>query len=99
MTPERRYQRDLAAGDVLPDAAQQRAVRHTQRTYEDLRPRRPRARAAASGAVGRFGGRRALRRLYLWGGVGRQDLPDGMDTLFECLPFEAKRRTHFHSFI
>ena len=98
MTPEQRYQRDLAAGDVFPDAAQAQVVRHTQRIYEDL-SRDGQGRGSLLRELwGRFGGRRELRGLYLWGGVGRGK-SWLMDTLFECLPFEDKRRTHFHSFM
>jgi cell division protein ZapE len=98
MTPEQRYQRDLATGDVFPDAAQARVVRHTQRIYEDL-SRDGQGRGSLLRELwGRFAGRRALRGLYLWGGVGRGK-SWLMDTLFECLPFADKRRTHFHSFM
>ncbi|MGH9891272.1 MAG: cell division protein ZapE, partial [bacterium] len=98
MTPEQRYQHDLAAGNVFPDAAQQQALRHTQRVYEDLSRDGQGRGSLLRGLWGRFGGRRALRGLYLWGGVGRGKTYL-VDTLFECLPFADKRRTHFHSFM
>ena len=99
MTPEQRYQRDLAAGNVFPDAAQAQVVRHTQRIYEDL-SRDGQGRGSLLRELwGRFGGRRrALRGLYLWGGVGRGKTYL-VDTLFECLPFADKRRAHFHRFM
>ncbi|MDQ3775980.1 MAG: cell division protein ZapE [Pseudomonadota bacterium] len=62
MTPEQRYQRDLAAGDVFPDAAQAQVVRHTQRIYEDL-SRDGQGRAPLLRELwGRFGGRRRALR-------------------------------------
>ncbi|MGH8565569.1 MAG: AFG1/ZapE family ATPase [Gammaproteobacteria bacterium] len=98
MTPTERYRRDLDGGAVLPDTAQQLAVRHTQRIYEDL-SRDGRERGSLLRELwGRFGGWRALRGLYLWGGVGRGKTYL-MDTLFECLPFADKRRAHFHRFM
>ena len=45
-----------------------------------------------------FRRRRGPTGLYLWGGVGRGKTYL-MDLFFECLPFEAKLRMHFHRFM
>lgn len=94
MTPEQRYQCDLAAGDVLPDTAQARGVLHTQRIFDEL----VRPASLVRQARVRLAGRRLIKGVYLWGGVGRGKTYL-MDTLFECLPFADKRRAHFHSFM
>ena len=94
MTPEQRYQCDLAAEDVLPDTAQAQAVLHTQRIFDELVMPTSLVRQAWV----RLAGRRLVKGVYLWGGVGRGKTYL-MDTLFECLPFSDKRRAHFHSFM
>ena len=84
MTPEQRYQRGLAAGDVLPDAAQQQAVRHTQRTYEDL-SRDGQGRGPLLRELGGPVRRSACSGAVSLGGVGRQDLPGGYPVRMSAL--------------
>ncbi len=110
MTPLERYQLDVANGAITPDPAQEQAVRHFQRLYEDLLrvPERPRGAVAAALQLltrtgrGSPGGRRsegpATKGLYLYGGVGRGKTYL-MDVFFESLPFQNKMRTHFHRFM
>ncbi|MFT7286584.1 MAG: cell division protein ZapE [Halieaceae bacterium] len=98
LTPWLRYQNDLLRDDFSHDPAQEAAVRRLQNLYERL--------AAQHG--GRGPGhwlRRRLGRdrppecgLYFWGGVGRGKTYL-MDAFYDCLPFERKRRVHFHRFM
>ncbi|QKE64420.1 cell division protein ZapE [Aquipseudomonas campi] len=97
MTPLARYQADLQRPDFFHDAAQETAVRHLQRLYDDLV-------ADSKSKPGLFGGLFAKKRqepikgLYFWGGVGRGKTYL-VDTFFEALPFPQKMRTHFHRFM
>ena len=65
------------------DAIHGRLVRQRRRSWPWLRLRQ---RAPATTG------------LYLWGGVGRGKTYL-MDLFFECLPFKAKHRMHFHRFM
>ncbi|PWG61999.1 cell division protein ZapE [Sediminicurvatus halobius] len=99
-TPQERYRADLEESGFVADAAQREAVAALQDLYERLcaAPEQP-----AGGLLGwwrrrRGGGPAAETGLYLWGGVGRGKTYL-MDTFYECLPFRAKRRLHFHRFM
>ena len=97
MTPLERYQADLKRPDFFHDAAQEQAVRHLQRLYEDLLARE-RGRASVLGKL--FGKKSStpVKGLYFWGGVGRGKTYL-VDTFFDALPFKEKMRTHFHRFM
>ncbi len=97
MTPLERYQADLKRPDFFHDAAQETAVRHLQRLYDDLIAADPESR----GLFGKFFARKSkgpVKGLYFWGGVGRGKTYL-VDTFFEALPFKQKMRTHFHRFM
>lgn len=87
------YRHHAEQHGFVPDEAQRRAIAHLQRLYDDL---------AASGRRGwlarLFGDGKAVRGLYLWGGVGRGK-SFLMDGFFACAPVEKKRRRHFHRFM
>ncbi|MFM9899610.1 MAG: cell division protein ZapE [Polaromonas sp.] len=75
------------------DAAQQDALRHFQRIADAF--------AVATASRGWLGFLRptgAVRGLYLWGGVGRGK-SFLMDSAFNLMPVERKRRAHFHRFM
>lgn len=96
MTPLECYQQDLQRPDFFRDAAQENAVRHLQRLYDDLVTGPP-----SSGLFSRLLGKKSnqpIKGLYFWGGVGRGKTYL-VDTFFDALPFEQKMRTHFHRFM
>ena len=96
MTPLERYQADLKRPDFFHDAAQENAVRHLQRLYDELV-----ADSKASGLLGKLFGKKRqgpIKGIYFWGGVGRGKTYL-VDTFFDALPFEQKMRTHFHRFM
>ena len=100
-TPLERYQADINAGRITHDAAQAAAVAHAERIFQDLMHAPPDL--GGSGLMDRLLGRRrplweSVRGLYLWGRVGRGKTYI-VDTFFDCLPFSAKRRVHFHTFM
>lgn len=97
MTPLERYQADLKRPDFFHDAAQENAVRHLQRLYDDLVADSQ----ASSGLFGKLFGKKRqgpVKGIYFWGGVGRGKTYL-VDTFFDALPFEQKMRTHFHRFM
>ena len=102
LTPLEKYQQDLTRDDFSYDAAQEQAVRHLQRLYDDL-VSQPEAKASAFDKVkGWFGAKPAaappIKGLYFWGGVGRGKTYL-VDTFFEALPLDKKMRVHFHRFM
>lgn len=105
MTPLQRYQHDLLSGILQPDVAQQAAMVHVQRLYDQLvvvQPSRPSW--LNSGKLNPrlwFSGRARqdiIKGIYFYGGVGRGKTYI-MDSFYECLPFANKQRTHFHRFM
>lgn len=96
-TPAQRYQADLDSGVIVPDEAQRRAVDALQDLHARLEIR---ARAKV-GLVERLLGRSSTvpeRGLYFWGGVGRGKTYL-MDSFFEALSFDNKKRMHFNRFM
>ncbi|MCJ8169648.1 cell division protein ZapE [Atopomonas sediminilitoris] len=97
MTPIERYRADLERPDFVFDAAQEQAVKHLQRLYDDLVA----AEQQRSSLLNKLFARKAkqpVKGLYFWGGVGRGKTYL-VDTFFDALPFEQKTRTHFHRFM
>ena len=80
---------------IIPDAAQQAAAERLQRLYDELVAFKHKRRSKL---------RKLLvnpplpRGTYLWGGVGRgKSLL--MDCFFDTVPYQRKRRVHFHAFM
>lgn len=109
-----RYRADLAREGFQYDSAQQRAVEHLQRLYDELldTPRKSLATTSVDkglkSRVANLFNRKsagtpepvepAVMGLYLWGGVGRGKTYL-VDAFYESLPFPDKMRTHFHRFM
>jgi cell division protein ZapE len=88
MTPTELYQQDLSQGVILKDQAQENAVNHLQRVYDELNAKKS-----------WFSGKKTLvKGLYMWGGVGRGKTYL-MDRFYQSLPFENKMRLHFYRFM
>lgn len=97
MTPWEKYQQDLQRDDFQYDAAQENAVKHLQRLYDDIvnQPEQP------QGFFSRLFNRQPQQKitgLYFWGGVGRGKTYL-VDTFYEALPTDRKMRVHFHRFM
>ncbi|MDP7591637.1 MAG: cell division protein ZapE [Litorilituus sp.] len=103
LSPIDKYKQDLAQDDFLFDAAQEDAVKHLQRLYEDLQVK-PVAVSGFKKVLNRWKKVYAkpemnpVKGLYFWGGVGRGKTYL-VDTFYDCLPFENKMRVHFHRFM
>jgi cell division protein ZapE len=89
----------LAAGELAPDAAQERAILALERLHRDLLARGPLPRGWRR-RLASLGGRtlEPARGLYLWGSVGRGKT-FMMDLFYASLPFDDKLRQHFHRFM
>ncbi len=94
------YREALAARGFEPDPAQQTGIERLEKLRAELLeasrdfdsvPRKLLGFAAAPRRPG-------IRGVYLWGGVGRGKTWI-MDLFFQSLPFDAKRRVHFHRFM
>ena len=88
------YELLVKSGSVVPDADQLIAVRALQSLSLALME------TAQPSLWQRFrrAPPKAIKGLYLWGGVGRGKTWL-MDLFYEALPLERKRRTHFHRFM
>ena len=98
MTPESRYQQDLQQPNFSYDPAQEEAVQHLQALYENLIAPQPKPSLAAKLNPFSKPKKTLVRGLYFWGGVGRGKTYL-MDTFYDCLPFQEKKRMHFHHFM
>ncbi len=105
--PYERYRLDLEREGFQHDPAQERAILHLQKIYDQLMAQpAPAPAKKTSGLLNRLTGRDkpaaasgpAVRGLYLWGGVGRGKTYL-VDTFVDALPLERKQRIHFHSFM
>lgn len=87
------FAREVEAGTLLADPAQQAALPELQRIRSELEN--------SSGQRSVFGFRKAppsIQGLYMWGGVGRGKSML-MDFFFTHVDIKRKRRVHFHAFM
>lgn len=103
LTPLQKYQQDLLRDDFQYDEAQENAVKHLQRLYDDFKSK-PLPVTGFKKVLNQWKKIIAkpevkqVRGLYFWGGVGRGKTYL-VDTFYDCLPFENKMRVHFHRFM
>ena len=98
MTPIESYHRDLKQMDFVPDPAQEQAVKLLQQIYDELLVNEQTQPGILSRLLLRKPHHKHVKGLYLWGGVGRGKTYI-VDQFFVCLPFENKKRIHFHRFM
>ena len=101
--PYERYRKDLQRQDFHHDPAQEAVIKRLQRIYDELLKQPPPS--TTSGLLPRFLSRSKspkgsvpIKGLYIWGGVGRGKTYL-VDTFFNALPLERKKRLHFHRFM
>ncbi|MDY0071169.1 MAG: cell division protein ZapE [Thauera sp.] len=89
------YEAQLKARGFKSDPAQRAAVQRLQQLYTELLN----FKAARRGKWRKMFSRpQQPRSLYFWGGVGRGK-SFLMDCFFESVPYQRKRRVHFHAFM
>lgn len=94
MTPFDYYHEKCKAGLIVKDQQQLTALKSLQRVYDDLLVELKKR----SSVMAIFRRANLVKGLYMWGGVGigKTFL---MDCFFHTLPFEQKKRMHFHQFM
>lgn len=102
-SPIEKYNQDLKRDDFQYDSAQENAVKHLQRLYEDLQ-NKPLPVSGFKKVLNRWkrvvvkAEQKTTQGIYFWGGVGRGKTYL-VDTFYDCLPFNNKMRVHFHRFM
>jgi cell division protein ZapE len=89
------YEAQLEARGFKSDPAQRAAVQRLQALYTELVD----FKVARRGTLRKIFARPKMpRSVYFWGGVGRGK-SFLMDCFFESVPYQRKRRVHFHAFM
>ncbi|MCK0508257.1 cell division protein ZapE [Aromatoleum anaerobium] len=89
------YEAQLKARGYKSDPEQRAAVQRLQQLYTELIG----FKAARRGTLRKLLARpRMPRSVYFWGGVGRGK-SFLMDCFFDAVPYQRKRRVHFHAFM
>ncbi len=98
-TPRQKYDAYLADGTIFPDAAQARVVDALDALHARLVARHGRPKPLWQRLKGAWGSTEPPEPgLYLWGDVGRGKTFLA-DLFYDCLPFDARMRLHFHRFM
>ena len=97
-TPLEKYERKLADGEFLQDAAQAQVVAALDALFQRLQPRE--TPGGVRGLLQRLKGNTPapVKGLYIWGGVGRGKTML-MDLFYDALAPERRLRMHFHRFM
>ncbi|KMT65036.1 cell division protein ZapE [Catenovulum maritimum] len=99
-TPFILYQQDLSANKLVPDPAQENAIRKLDNLHQNL----VNSSTVQQNWLVKFkylfsqAKNQAPTGLYFWGGVGRGKTYM-MDLFYHSLPFDNKMRIHFHRFM
>ena len=89
------YESELEARGYKSDPEQRAAAQRLQQLYTELVG----FKAARRGKLRKLFARPAMpRSVYFWGGVGRGK-SFLMDCFFDAVPYQRKRRVHFHAFM
>ncbi len=89
------YESELEARGYKSDPEQRAAVQRLQQLYTDLVG----FKVARRSKLRKIFARPAMpRSVYFWGGVGRGK-SFLMDCFFDAVPYQRKRRVHFHAFM
>ena len=98
-SPLERYRAQIEQGLIEHDADQERVLHEFERLFHDLANAAPRERGWRRWIPGLPSEpKEPVRGIYLWGTVGRGKT-FLMDQFYAALPFENKRRMHFHRFM
>lgn len=94
MSPLECYQQQCRLGAIIEDPHQLVVMQALERLYQALNKE-----AARRTGLSRFlASPKAVKGLYIWGGVGRGKT-FMMDCFYQTLPFNNKLRMHFHPFM
>jgi len=98
--PFTKYHSKVANGDLSPDPAQEVLAKKLQNIFENLGDLYPnRDEITWKERLGlRRKKKKLIKGLYIYGDVGRGKSML-MDLFYETIPFEHKRRVHFHAFL
>jgi cell division protein ZapE len=98
-TPKQQYYALRDVGVLMEDLAQVRAMDALDDLHRRLSTRSGSSRLPLVRWIERWrNGREPETGIYLWGGVGRGKTLM-VDLFYECLPFDARLRIHFHRFM